>query len=195
MNHIKYAFSHCIGILITLYIIICLLTTNLSNIISQLQSAKNGIEIILVDVTVSMGNESQLRKNISSVTNVKHVGISSLDSASAQDYIKTVENYTMVDYLTYLALSRNAEMIIVPETMLETVYQMNIIAPLSLEIPEEYKEKCSMNDTVYAFPFRHLAVTEYDATLFSAQSEVYGILLAGADHTEALRLYLSALDS
>ena len=188
MNHIKYALSHCIGILITLYIIICLLTTNLSNIISQLQSAKNGIEIILVD-------ESQLRKNISSVTNVKHIGISSLDSASAQDYIKTVENYTMVDYLTYLALSRNAEMIIVPETMLETVYQMNIIAPLSLEIPEEYKEKCSMNDTVYAFPFRHLAVTEYDATLFSAQSEVYGILLAGADHTEALRLYLSALDS
>ena len=186
MKHIKYALSHCINILLILCIVICLITTGLSEVISQLQSAKKGVEVILVDTTLSIGN-------IQAFTQIKYVGISTVDSSSAEEYIHTIENYSMTEYLKYLTLSRNAEILIVPQTMLETVYQMDTITPLLLDVPEQYREICSHDDTVYAFPFRDLTVTDYGATLLSAQSEVFGILLAGADHTEAIRQYLASL--
>ena len=154
MKHIKYALSHCINLLLVLCIAICLLTAGLSEILSQLQSAKNGVEIILVDTTLSLGGENQFRKNIQTFTHIKYVGISTIDSPSAEEYINTIENYSMAEYLKYLALSRNAEILIVPGAMLETVYQMDTITPLLLEIPEQYQETCSLDGTVYAFPFR-----------------------------------------
>lgn len=193
MKHIKYALSHCINILLILCIVICLITTGLSEVISQLQSAKKGVEVILVDTTLSVGSDDQFRKNIQAFTQIKYVGISTVDSSSAEEYIHTIENYSMTEYLKYLTLSRNAEILIVPQTMLETVYQMDTITPLLLDVPEQYREICSHDDTVYAFPFRHLTVTDYGATLLSAQSEVFGILLAGADHTEVIRQYLASL--
>lgn len=193
MRHIKYALSHCINLLLVLCIVICLITTGLSEVISQLQSAKNGVEVILVDTTLSLGGEDQFRKNIQTFTHIKYVGISTVDSPSAEEYINTIENYSMTEYLKYLALSRNAEILIVPQAMLETVYQMDTITPLLLEIPEQYREICSLDGTVYAFPFRDLTVTDYGAALLSAQSEVFGILLAGGDHTDAIRQYLASL--
>ena len=186
MKHIKYALSHCINILLILCIVICLITTGLSEVISQLQSAKKGVEVILVDTTLSVGSDDQFRKNIQAFTQIKYVGISTVDSSSAEEYIHTIENYSMTEYLKYLTLSRNAEILIVPQTM-------DTITPLLLDVPEQYREICSHDDTVYAFPFRDLTVTDYGATLLSAQSEVFGILLAGADHTEAIRQYLASL--
>lgn len=190
MKQIRYALSHCGGVLLTLCIAVSLLTAVLSNIVSQLQSAQNGIEVILVDTTLSLGGDSQFQQSIRKHTGVKYVGVSTVEVASANDYIQTIENYTMADYLHYLTISRNAEMIIVPEAMLEIIYQLPNIAPLSLEIPEEYQEICTYNGTVYAFPFRNLPVTDYEATLLSAQSEVYGVLLSNADHTDTMRQYL-----
>ena len=99
MKHIKYALSHCINILLILCIVICLITTGLSEVISQLQSAKKGVEVILVDTTLSVGSDDQFRKNIQAFTQIKYVGISTVDSSSAEEYIHTIENYSMTEYL------------------------------------------------------------------------------------------------
>ncbi len=173
----KYAISHCLGILIAAVLIISLATFFISDTVSQLNSAKDGIEILFVDVTLSSGSTSQLAGEIKKRTGVKYAGIATLESKSAEEYIKTIENYSMTNYLEYLTMSRDSELIIVTESMLDTAKHMNNAVALSSD--------------VFALSLDGIVLTSYDAKA-EAIENVYAILLSG-DHTDAMRAYIDSL--
>ncbi len=172
----KYALSHCFGILIAALLIITFATVFISDTVSQLNSAKNGIEILFVDVTLSSGSTSQLANEIKKRTGVKYVGIATLESSSAEEYIRTVENYSMADYLEYLTRSRDSELIIITGSMLETAMQMDNVIPYS---------------ATFAVPLTGIELTSY-GTKAEAIEDVYALLIDG-DHIDAIRSYIDSL--
>ena len=196
-NMFKYACSHMKGVLAIFLIIIFFLTSFIYETRSQLKSAANGIEILMVDSSLSLGNADKLASSIKKSTGVKYVGVAELLSSDAQKYIDTINNYPMYEYLKYLTLSRDSELIIVPGSMLETVFLMNNIVPLELgdslgESDGSFPENALLNGVPYALPLKNISVTDYDATVSCIQDEPYAVLVGG-DHVEVMRSYLSSL--
>lgn len=192
MNKFKYAFNHGKVIAFILIIAISFVTSFVFETISQLNSAKNGIEILLVDAYLSVGGADELAKEVKSATSVKYVGAATINEKDTREYIKTVKDYSFSDYLTDTTLAKNAELIIVSKSLLPEIYEMKNIIPLALDIDAD--EECYHNEVLYAFPLKNTFVTEYESTVISLQEDTFAILLDG-DHTEDVRKYLLNLNS
>lgn len=194
MKKISYVFSHCIFKIFVCAFIVCVATFLINDSLLQINSQKNGIEIILYDTTLSTSAPELFCKQIKKQTSVRYVNFTTLDSSATKDYVSTIINFTVHDYISQLADSRNAELLIVPENMLAEVLLIKQAVPLELEIAPEQVEKCSLNGQVYAFPFLDKTVTDYGDNLTSAYlTNVYGILLSG-DHTEQMRAFLASIN-
>lgn len=192
MNKFKYAFNHGKVIAFILIIAISFVTSFVFETISQLNSAKNGIEILLVDAYLSVGGADELAKEVKSATSVKYVGAATINEKDTREYIKTVKDYSFSDYLTDTTLAKNAELIIVSKSLLPEIYEMKNIVPLALDIDAD--EESYHNGILYAFPLKNTFVTEYESTVISLQEDTFAILLDG-DHTEDVRKYLLNLNS
>lgn len=192
MNKFKYAFNHGKVIAFILIIAISFVTSFVFETISQLNSAKNGIEILLVDAYLSVGGADELAKEVKSATSVKYVGAATINEKDTREYIKTVKDYSFSDYLTDTTLAKNAELIIVSKGLLPEIYEMKNIVSLALDIDAD--EECYHNGVLYAFPLKNTFVTEYESTVISLQEDTFAILLDG-DHTEDVRKYLLNLNS
>lgn len=190
MNKLKYAFYHGKLILLVLVIAVFFLTSFVFDIISQLNSAKNGIEMLLVDVSLSIGDADELAKSAKKITNVKYVGATSINEKDTREYIKTVSNYSFSDYLTDITSAKNAEIIFVPESLLPEVFLMKNIVPLNIE--GSFDNICYSNGILYAYPLKNTYVTQYGSTLISLQENTYAVLLDG-DHSDEARQYLLTL--
>ena len=190
MNKLKYALSHGKVFLILLIIAVFFITSSIFDVISQLNSAKNGMEMLLVDVSLSIGDANELAKNAKKITNVKYVGAATISEKDTRDYIKTVSNYSFSDYLTDITSAKNAEIIFVPENLLPEVFLMKNIVPLALD--GTFENVSYFNGILYAFPLKNTYVTQYGSTVISLQENTYAVLLHG-DHTNEARQYLKTL--
>ncbi len=194
MKKFSYVFSHTIFKIFAFALIICVASFLINDSLLQLNSQKNGIEIILYDTTLSTSAPELFCNQIKKETSVRYVNFTTLDSASTEDYVSTIKNFTVYNYISQLALSRNAELLIVPESMLADTLLIEGAVPLNIEIDPDQVEKCSLNGQVYAFPFLNKIVTDYGDTFTSAYlTNVYGILLSG-DHTEQVRAFLASIN-
>ncbi|MBE7092789.1 MAG: hypothetical protein E7365_06395 [Clostridiales bacterium] len=187
MNKLKYAFYHGKIVLIILIIAIILLSSFISDTISQINSAKNGIEVLLIDTSVSLGGKN-LEKDIKKITDVKYIGTSTLIKKDAEEYVKTIENYTLQDYIYYLTISKNCEALFVTEGMLQSIYTLKNIVPLSVE--GEFGQECYHNGVLFAFPMKK--ATNQNSSFSSLQEDTYMVLLSG-DHLNEMRQYLNYL--
>lgn len=193
MKKISYVFSHSIVKIAVMVLIVCIATFLINDSLLQIYSTKNGIEIILYDTTLSNSAPELFCKQIKNETSVRYVNFSTIESAAAKDYISDIKNFTVSAYLSQVASSRNAELLIVPEPMLAEALLIDGIVPLNLEIEEDEIEKCSKDGIVYAFPFLDKTVTEYGDIFTSAYlNNAYGILLNG-DYTEQVRAFLASI--
>ncbi len=192
MNKLKYALSHGKLIIFILIISVCLITSGVFDVISQINSAENGIEILLIDVYLSKGDSNSLAKSVKKATNIQYVGVATIDEKDTRDYIKTVSNYTFTDYLNDTAESKDTEIIFVTEKLLPEVYLMKNIVPLAID--GKFSETCYYSGILYAFPLKNVYVTDYNAEIISLQENTYAILLEG-DHTEDARNYLMNLSA
>lgn len=192
MNKLKYAINHGKITALIIIIAICFVTSFIFDTVSQLNSAKNGIEILLVNTYLSVGNADELAKNVKKITGVKFVGAATIDEKDTRQYIKTVSDYSFSDYMTDATTAKNAELIFVSENLLPEVYQMKNIVPLNIEGISD--EKCFFNGVLYAFPLKNAYVTQYESTIISLQENTYAILLDG-DNTEHARKYLLTLST
>lgn len=190
MSKFKYAVYHGKFVILILIIAVSLLTSFVFDIISQLNSAKDGIEIILVDVSLSIGNADELAKSVKKVTKVKYTGAQTINSDDTREYIKTVSDYTLTDYLDDIADAKNSEIIFVTEALLPEVYLMENIVPLDIE--GAFGENCYHNGVLYAYPLKNTYVTEYESSVIALQEETFAILLDG-DHTSEAREFLKSL--
>ena len=190
MNKFKYAVYHGKFVILILAIAVCFITSFALDIISQLNSAKNGIEVILVDVSLSIGNADELAKSIKKKTNVKYTGAQTIDSDDTREYIKTVSDYTFTDYLNDIAQAKNSEIIFVTEALLPEAYLMKNIVPLDIE--GSFDENCYHNGILYAFPLKNIHVTEYESSVIALQEDTFAILIDG-DHTSQARDFLKTL--
>lgn len=194
MKKLSYVFSHVIFKILVGIFIVCVLTFFIDDTLLQLNSQKNGIEIILYDTTLSVSDPKLFCKQIKKDTSVRYVNFTTVESTSTEEYVSNIQNYTVCDYLAQLAASRDAELLVVPEAFLERALTIKDIVPLELPIESALTEKCSLNGVIYAFPFEDKLVTDYgDAFASAYQHNVYGILLSG-DHTQQMRDFLSAID-
>lgn len=187
MNKLKYVFSHGKIALLILTVAVFFITSSVFDVISQLNSAKNGIEMLLVDVSLSIGNANELAKSAKKLTKVKYVGAATISEEDTRDYIKTVSDYSFSDYLTDITSVKNAEIIFVSESLLPEVYLMKNIVPL--EIEGTFESVCYHNGVLYAFPLKNTYVTQYGSTVISLQESTYAVLLNG-DHLNEARQYL-----
>lgn len=193
MAKIRYALAH--GGLFTLVMLIAVsvLSVTVFGWKKQFRSAKDGIEVLLVDTVVTSGSNSILEDEIESVTGVV-AGVATLDSADAAQYIKTVNNYTLKDYIAYLCHAKNTEILIVPASLLDDALSLDFLAPLEISIPAEHSE-CFVSGIAYALPIKGLALTESGANIEAlSNSEIYALLLSG-DRTEDARKYLNKVFS
>lgn len=192
MDKLKYALNHGKLIILILTISVCLITSGVFDVISQINSVENGIEILLIDVYLSKGDSNSLAKSVKKATNIQYVGIATIDEKDTRDYIKTVSNYSFTDYLDDTVQSKDTEIIFVTEKLLPEVYLMKNIVPLTID--GEFSKTCYFNGVLYAFPLKNVYVTDYNAEIISLQENTYAILLEG-DHTEDARNYLMNLSS
>ena len=192
MDKLKYALNHGKLLIIILIVLVYLITSGIFDVISQVNSTENGIEILLVDVLLSKGDNNSLANEIKKATNVKYVGVATIDEKDTRDYIKTVSNYSFTDYLNDTVESKDTEIIFVTEKLLSEVYLMKNIAPLSID--GEFPENCYYNGVLYAFPLNNVFVTDYDAQVVSLQENTYAILLNG-DHLKEAHNYLMNLSA
>ena len=103
MEKLKYALYHGKYFLIFLLIGIYFLTSFVLNTLAQLNSAKNGIEMLFIDTSLSSGSPDSFASTVKKTTGVKYVSASTLATSDALEYIKTIDNYSFTDYLAYLA--------------------------------------------------------------------------------------------
>ncbi len=190
MQKLKYAFFHGLTFILIGIVAITFISVSIHDTVAQINSAKNGIEVLMVDTVLSSGGTPEFVSHIKEKTGVDNVGVATLVSSDAKDYIKTIENYTMTDYLNYLCASKNCELIVVSKSLLSDVYKMNNIAPLCLE--GDFEDACYSDGVLYALNLKYYYFTEYDATIISLQEDAYGILLNG-DHTAEMRTYINKL--
>ncbi len=190
MNKLKYALYHGKIILLVLIILVFFITSSVFDVISQLNSAKDGIEMLLVDVSLSIGDADELAKSVKKITNVKYVGAATINEKDTRDYIKTVSNYSFSDYLTDITSAKNAEIIFVSESILPEVFLMENIVPLKID--GSFSDICYNNGILYAYPLKNTYVTQYGSTVISLQENTYALLLDG-DHTDEARQYLKTL--
>ncbi len=191
MNKLKYVFSHGALITLILAVVLIFVTCTAYNWISQINSAKDGIEMLIVDSTLTVGSTSQIEKAVKEKTNAEYVGVATLESSDAQNYVNTIENYTLKDYIYFLLTSKDAEILIVPENMLEDMFSLKNISAIDCE---PANEKCCIDGKCYAVPLKNKKITSYGGIMLSAQYDVYGILLNG-DHTEQAQNFLLSLES
>lgn len=192
MNKLKYALSHGKLIILILVISVFLITSGIFDVISQVNSAENGIEILLIDVSLSKGNSDGLAKSIKEASNVQYVGVATIDEKDTRDYIKSVSNYSFTDYLNDTTVAKDTEIIFVTESLLPEVYLMKNILPLAID--GKFTENCYYNGILYAFPLKNVYVTDYNAEIISLQENTYAVLLEG-DHAEDARNYLMNLSA
>ncbi|MBR2860965.1 MAG: hypothetical protein IKB86_03915 [Clostridia bacterium] len=190
IEKLKYALYHSWSIILVLIFAVFVVSSTVHDVVSQLNSAKDGIEIILIDSVLSSESNPQMEKHVKNVTQVKHVGISALDYADATEFVQTIENYTFADYVQFLVQSKNTEIVFVNKNLLETVYSIKSAVPL--EIEGTFEECCYKDGVLYALPVKNLPVTDTGATLISLQSDVYAVLTQG-DHTPEAREFLKSL--
>ena len=190
MNRLKYALYHGKFILLALIVLITFASSFINNTISQINSAKNGIEVILIDTAVTFGGTKNFEKSIEKATGVKYAGVATLIKKDAEEYVKTIENYTLEDYIYYLTLAKNCEAVIVTESLLNSIYTLKNIVPLSIE--GEFSENCYHNGILYAFPMKN--TKNVDISVNALQEDAYMVLLNG-DHLEQMQAYLNYLNT
>ncbi len=187
MNRIKYAFRHGGVLTLVLIIAVALLSSLVFGWKKQLASASDGIEVLLVDTTVTYGATSVLEDEIQKRTGtVSGVGV--IETSEAESYVKTINNYTVFDYILDLCSAKNTEILVVPESFLETALSAPILEPLSFA-PKN--EKCCIDGVPYALNVTALPITE-NGIVFESTENVYALLLTG-DHTEDAKQYLKSL--
>ncbi len=189
MSKLKYAFYHGKIVIIVLIIAVVFASSFISDTISQINSAKNGIEVLLIDTTVELGTSKSLERNIEKITGVKYAGASTLIKDDAEEYVKTIENYTITDYIYYLTLAKNCEAIFVTKSMLSEIYKLENIVPLSMD--GEFSEECYFNGTLYAYPMKN--AKNQDISVAAIQEDTYVILVNG-DHLEDIKKYIEHLN-
>ncbi len=190
MKKFKYALYHGKFVILILIIVFYFVTSFIFDTISQINSAKHGLEMLLVDVSLSIGNADELAESAKKATKVKYTGAQTIDSDDTREYIKTVSDYTLTDYLNDIAEAKNSEIIFVTKGLLPEVYQMKSIVPLNIE--GVFDEACYCDGILYALPLNNAYVTEYGSTVISLQEETFAILLQG-DHTDEAREFLKTL--
>lgn len=190
MKNFKYALYHGKFVILILIIAVYFVTSFIFDAVSQINSAKHGLEMILIDVSLSIGNADELARSAKKATKIKYTGAQTIDSDDTREYIKTVSDYTFTDYLNDIAEAKNSEIIFVTKELLPEVYQMKRIVPLNME--GSFDDACYYNGILYAFPLKNAYVTEYGASVISLQEETFAILLQG-DHTDDAREFLKTL--
>lgn len=191
MHKIRYALSHGGVLTLILLIAVTVVSVTVFGWKKQVRSAKDGIEVLLVDTVITLGSSSRLEDEIEKNTGVV-AGVATLDSSDAAQYIKTINNYTMRDYIVYLCRAKNTEILIVPASFLEDAFLSGLIVPLEIDVPKE-REECFDSGIAYALPIKDLPLTKSGAKAETAPpEEVYALLLSG-DHTDAAREYLKKI--
>lgn len=195
MNKFKQILSHSLPVIAVLCVIIGVVTYLSQDSLLQLNSQKNGIEIILYDITLSKSSPELLCKQIKEATGVRYVNSTTIESKSSSDYIATIENYTITDYLDYVATSRDAELLLVPDSLLEEALLMKSIQPIdfSAKIDSSQREKCSVNGVLYAIPLKSKVLTKYGDIASSLYHDVYALILSG-DHGAQMQSYIYLLE-
>lgn len=189
MNKLKYALYHGKFVIIALTLIVIFVSSFISDTISQINSAKNGIEVLLIDTSVAFGGTKNLEKDIEKITGVKYAGAATLIKSDAEEYVKTIDNYTITDYIFYLTTAKNCEAVFLTKSMLNDIYTLKNIAPLSME--GEFGEECYYNGVLYAFPMKN--AKKQDISVSALQEDTYMVLLNG-DHLEEMKIYLNHLN-
>lgn len=188
MNKLKYAFNHGKIVLIILIIVVIFASSFISDTVMQINSAKNGIEVLLIDTAFTSGGARSLEKELKKITGERFVGAATLIKKDAEEYIKTIENYTVEDYVYYLTIAKNCEAVFVTESFLQNIYSLKNIVPLSIE--GEFDEICYHNGVLYAFPMKEAKNQEENVK--ALQEDTYMVLLDG-DHANEMRQYLNYL--
>ncbi len=189
MNKIKYALNHGKIVILILMIAVFFISSLVFDAVSQLNSQKDGIEMLFVSTYISGGSSNTIVKNITNETNVKYVGAATIDEKDTREYIKQVSDYSFSDYLYDITTSKNAELIFVTESVLPEVYQMKNIVPL--EIDGTFDSVCYNNGVLYALPLKNVVINQ-NSNVVSLQQDTYVVLLEG-DHTQDAHQYLSSL--
>lgn len=189
MKKIKYALSHGGILTLVLAVAVALLSSLIFGWKKQLASASDGIEVLLVDTTVSYGATSLLENEIQKRTGIVS-GVAVIESSEAESYVKTINNYTVFDYILDLCRAKNTELLIVREPFLETALTAENLEPINISF-DETNENCYKDGVLYALNITNLPLTE-SGIVFENTEEVYALLLTG-DHTEDARQYLKTL--
>lgn len=189
MKKIKYALSHGGILTLVLAVAVALLSSLIFGWKKQLASASDGIEVLLVDTTVSYGATSLLENEIQKRTGIVS-GVAVIESSEAESYVKTINNYTVFDYILDLCRAKNTELLIVREPFLETALTAENLEPINISF-DETNENCYKDGVLCALNITNLPLTE-SGIVFENTEEVYALLLTG-DHTEDARQYLKTL--
>jgi len=181
------ALSRSAVLIIVLCVGICLLTAGVFGILSQINSANDGIYVIMLDVTVTGSSSDAFAEAVKSKSGCDNVETYTLSADETEEYIDTIENYSMKDYLGFLIESKNAEMIIVPEKYLDDVLSVPYVTCYGGEINEKRIYKDGM-----AIKLDNIKITSEGGRLYTPSGSVYGVLLSG-DNTEKMAAYLNSL--
>lgn len=188
MKNLRYALAHGGVLTLILLIAVSVISVTVFGWKKQARSVKDGIEVLLIDTVITPGSNSFLEDEIEDVTGVV-AGVATLDSFDAAQYIKTISDYTMNDYITYLCRAKNTEILIVPASFLEDALLLDLLVPLEIDIPQE-REECFVSGVAYALPIKDLSLTPSGACAESlSHGETYALLLSG-DRTDDAREYL-----
>ena len=188
MKKLRYALAHGGVLTLILLIAVSVISVTVFGWKKQVRSAKDGIEVLLVDTVITPGSNSFLEDEIEDVTGIV-AGVATLDSSDAAQYIKTISDYTMNDYITYLCRAKNTEILIVPASFLEDALLLEMLVPLEIDIPQK-REECFVSGVAYALPIKDLPLTPSGACAESlSRGETYALLLSG-DSTDDAREYL-----
>ncbi len=187
MKKLKYALSHGKFVIIILIVAVYFISSGIYDVVSQYNSAKCGIEVLLIDTTVSYGSTKKLENDIKKTTGVKYVGAATLAKEDAMEYVATIENYSLKDYIEYLTDAKNCEAVFVTKSMLNEVYSLKKIVPLGLE--GDFGEECYHNSVLYAIPLTEEHTAEFEASIIALQEQSYAVLLDG-DHVDQMRNFL-----
>lgn len=188
MNKLKYALYHGKVVIAILIIAVIFASSFINNTITQINSAKNGIEVLLIDTAFTSGGARSLEKDLKRITGEKYVGAATLIEKDAEEYVKTIENYTVEDYVYYLTIAKNCEAVFVTESFLQSIYKLKNIVPLSIN--GEFDPICYHNGILYAFPMKEAKNQEENVK--ALQEDTYMVLLDG-DHANEMRQYLNYL--
>lgn len=189
MNKLKYAVYHGKFVIIVLIIAVIFTSSFINDTVSQINSAKNGIEVLLIDTSVSFGSTKSLEKDIKNFTGVKYTGAATLIKSDAEEYVKTIENYTVTDYIFYLTTAKNCEAVFATKSMLNDIYNLKNIVPISID--GEFGPECYSSGILYAYPMKN--AKNQDVSVTALQEDTYIVLLNG-DHLEDMKKYLNHLN-